>query len=453
MLGSARWINPSIPTAPPRRAKGVTQAMMKRPARLRTTVIPLLLMLVCPPAVILLWMIAAHFDGSVALFLRTADLATLARLFPRPTLAAARMLLAFAAVEALLLVALPGGTHLGPVTPAGNRPRYKRNGFAAFVVTHALFVLGAVAGFWRAGAVYDELGSILVITNVFGLAFCAFLYWKGVHHPSSSDAGRSGNPIFDYFWGVELHPTVAGVSMKQYVNCRIAMMGWGIIVLSCAFKQAEITGSVSTSMLVSAALQLVYIAKFFYWETGYFGSLDIMHDRFGFYIVWGVLAWLPCLYTLVSQHLVHHPLHLSAPVAGAVFVFGLASIFANYDADAQRQRVRETGGDTTVWGRRPEILVARYTTGDGEERESLLLLSGWWGVARHFHYVSELGLALAWTLPAGFSHALPYAYVAFLTILLVDRAGRDDRRCREKYGEAWERYCRKVPFRMVPYVY
>ncbi|MFT3775966.1 MAG: hypothetical protein QM820_62270 [Minicystis sp.] len=427
--------------------------MPTTPSLLRRTVVPLVLMIACPPAVILLWMITAHFDGSVMAFLHTIDLPTFLRLFPRPTLSAASMLATFAALEWALLVALPGDIHLGPITPAGNRPRYRKNGMAAYVATHALLGAAALLGVFRPAAVHDELGSILVITNLAGLVLCAVLYWKGVHHPSSTDAGKSGNVIFDYFWGVELHPTAFGVSLKQYVNCRLAMMGWSVIVLSCLAKQYEVEHRVSAAMAVSVALQIVYIVKFFWWETGYFGSLDIMHDRFGFYIVWGVLCWLPCLYTLVAQYLVNHPGQLSTPAAIAVFLFGIAAIFANYDADAQRQRVRETGGETTVWGRRPEILVARYVTTRGEEQESLLLCSGWWGVSRHFHYVAEIALALAWTLPAGFSHLLPYGYVAFLTALLVDRAGRDDRRCRAKYGDMWDRYCDRVRYRIVPFVY
>ena len=36
-------------------------------------------------------------------------------------------------------------------------------------------------------------------------------------------------------------------------------------------------------MLVSVLVQTVYIAKFFWWETGYFCSMDIQHDRAGTY--------------------------------------------------------------------------------------------------------------------------------------------------------------------------
>ena len=42
---------------------------------------------------------------------------------------------------------------------------------------------------------------------------------------------------------------------------------------------------------------------------------------------------------------------------------------------------------------------------------------------------------------------------AFLTILLTDRATRDDKRCRKKYGSSWEEYCRRVPWKIIPGIY
>ncbi len=233
------------------------------------------------------------------------------------------------------------------------------------------------------------------------------------------------------------------------------MMGWSVIVCSFAAKQAELdpSGRLSNAMLVCAAIMLIYLFRFFWWESGYFTSLDIMHDRFGYYICWGVMAWVPAVYTLPAQYLVLHPHDLAWPIAAVIFVLGVGAVYLNYAADAQRQRVRATNGSTTVWGRPPGLIHARYTTADGIQHENLLLTSGWWGVARHFHYVPEIALALAWSLPAGFAHFLPYFYVVYLAILLTDRANRDDWRCRKKYGEAWDEYCRRVPWKIIPGVY
>ena len=78
------------------------------------------------------------------------------------------------------------------------------------------------------------------------------------------------------------------------------MMGWSLIVCSFAAKQAALdpAAGVSNAMLVSVGLTVLYLFKFFWWESGYLASLDIMHDRFGYYICWGVLAWVPAVYAL-----------------------------------------------------------------------------------------------------------------------------------------------------------
>lgn len=421
----------------------------------RMTLGPLLLMLVTPPAAIVFWIVCTHLDGSLARLFSAEGLRVAIERFPAPTWKAAAILATFLGVELALLLALPGRTFEGPLSPTGARPKYKLNGVAAFFVTLGLF-LGASYGLrlFDAGIVWDHFGALLSTIIVLALVLCLGLYFKGRHAPSTGDHSTSGNFVFDYYWGTELHPSVLGVNLKQLLNCRFGMMGWAVIVVSFAAKQAALHGGrPTTAMIVCAGLQLVYILKFFWWESGYFTSLDIMHDRFGYYICWGVMCWIAAVYTLSAQYHVLRAQEISTPWALFCAALGLASIWANYEADAQRQRTRATNGATTVWGRPPVIVRATYRTADGREHESLLLASGYWGVARHFHYVPEILLALAWSLPAGTSGFVPYFYVTFLTILLLDRAVRDDRRCRTKYGADWDAYCAKVPFKVIPGVF
>jgi 7-dehydrocholesterol reductase len=423
----------------------------------RTTLGPLLLILFTPPAAILFWVVCTFepFNGSLSPLVTGSGWRALLAHWPWPSLEAGAIILVFAGVEVTLLVGLPGRIYEGPLTPMGVRPRYKLNGLPAWFITHALFFIASFGlHLFPAGIVWDYFGEILATLVLFALVFCLGLYFKGRYRPSTEDRSLSGNFIWDYYWGVELHPTLLGVNLKQLINCRLSMMGWSVIVCSFAARQAELNGGhVSNTILVSAALMVIYLFRFFWWESGYFTSLDIMHDRFGYYICWGVMAWVPAVYALTVQYLVLRPRDLPWTVAAAIFVAGVAAIYINYAADAQRQRVRATDGVTRVWGRPPKLIRAAYVTGDGVRHESLLLASGWWGLARHFHYVPEIALALAWSLPAGFSHFMPYFYVVYLTILLTDRAGRDDRRCRRKYGEAWEEYCQRVPWKIVPGVY
>jgi 7-dehydrocholesterol reductase len=55
-----------------------------------------------------------------------------------------------------------------------------------------------------------------------------------------------------------------------------------------------------------------------------------------------------------------------------------------------------------------------------------------------------------WCVPWQTEHAIAYFYPFYLTILLTDRAWRDDARCGDKYREYWGEYCEKVPYKIVP---
>ncbi len=44
-------------------------------------------------------------------------------------------------------------------------------------------------------------------------------------------------------------------------------------------------------------------------------------------------------------------------------------------------------------------------------------------------------------------------YAAFLTVLLIHRAQRDEEKCLDKYGEGYREYMRRVPYKIIPGVY
>lgn len=425
----------------------------------RKTVVPLLLMISCPIGVLLVWHINTSCHGSILIFfhdcVQHGVINTCWQLW-RPvvfgTKTAWEIILTFASIQLLLMRIIPGKQVSGPETPKGNTPIYKDNGFLCFLITLALFYLCAFTiKLFSPAIVYDNFAGILGALNILSLLFCLLLYLKGRFAPSTTDHSTSGNIVFDYYWGTELYPRVFGWDIKQFTNCRFGMMSWPLIILSFAAKQAQLTG-LSNSMIISIGIMMVYIAKFFYWESGYLRSMDIMHDRAGFYICWGCLVWVPGIYTSPILYLVNHPIHLPFLFAATTFILGVFAVLLNYLADAQRQIVRRTQGECLVWGKQPKLIHANYKNQQGVEKQSLLLVSGWWGISRHFHYVLEIALAFFWTLPALFAHFLPWFYVIFLTILLVHRAYRDDARCAAKYGKYWKIYCQQVPNKMIPYI-
>ena len=64
--------------------------------------------------------------------------------------------------------------------------------------------------------------------------------------------------------GMELYPRIGPhFDIKTWTNCRMGMMGWGVLTLCWAAKQAERDGGLADSMLVSVTLMHLYIFKFF----------------------------------------------------------------------------------------------------------------------------------------------------------------------------------------------
>src|ERR1700752_5246300 len=129
-------------------------------------------------------------------------------------------------------------------------------------------------------------------------------------------------------------------------------------------------------------------------------------------LAWGALVWVPFTYTLQAYYLVKHTHDLPWWGTAGIVALNLAGYAIFRGANWQKHRFRKDP-EALVWGKKAEcIRTARGT---------LLLTSGWWGIARHMNYLGDLMMALAWCLPTGFMHPLPYFYIGFFTILLFYR--------------------------------
>ena len=450
---------------------------------LRLTVGPLLLMLVTPVVVNIAALCALRHDSSLAALwtsyggadaaggLRAAEL--LRDAFPLPSAALARLVAGFVLFQLALLVLLPGGSFEGAVAPSGFVPRFKRNGGLALACTVLAFAVGAcglgegLPPLFAAEVVYDELLPLMTLMNCAALVLAAALFAKGVLRPSTPDSGHGpavatsplGGLAFRVYWGEELYPSVLGVELKQLVISRVGMMGWFAFTLSLACAAVrERGGEASPALFASAALNLLYVTKFFaLFEPEYMRAADIAVDRLGFMLAWGPCCFMPLVHNLQTLQLVRGStaLPFSWPAAAAWLLAGAALVALNYDSDTQRHRVRALGGRTRVWGRPASFIRAPYTDAAGGRHENLLLTCGYAGVVRHFHYLPDIALLALYCAPAGlpWERPLSWSYFVYLTSLLVDRCQRIDARCEAKYGAAWRAYVAKVPYKLVPGVF
>jgi protein-S-isoprenylcysteine O-methyltransferase Ste14 len=387
-----------------------------------------------------LWICLTFHAGGLVVPRSGGDLIRLLGYVPAPTATSLLLYGSWLLLQVGLHVAAPGPGRDGAALDDGSRLRYRLNGWFSFWATWLVLLLAVWSGVLPPDIAYEQFGPLLTTANIVAFAFAAYLYFRG---RSASEPTASGG-LYGYVTGVSLNPRVRHFDLKFFCESRPGLMLWVVINASLAAKQYELHGTVTTPMLLVNAFQFFYVADYFFHEEAILTTWDIRHERFGWMLCWGCLVWVPFTFSIQAYYLVTHAHDLSAAATAGIVALNLVGYAVFRSANLQKHRFRRDPS-RPVWGRPPEYI----RTGSG----ALLLTSGWWGLARHLNYFGDLLMGLAWCLPAGFAHPLPYFYIVYFLILLIHRERRDHAMCRQKYGRDWEAYCRKVRWRIVPGLY
>ncbi|XP_009076740.1 PREDICTED: lamin-B receptor [Acanthisitta chloris] len=348
--------------------------------------------------------------------------------------------------QALLYLLPIGKVVEGLPLSNGRKLQYRINGLYAFILTAA--ALGILFYFeFELHYLYDHFMQFAVSAAAFSLVLSIYLYVRSLRAPKEELApgGNSGYFIYDFFTGHELNPRIGNFDLKYFCELRPGLIGWVVINLAMLLAEMKIHNlSVpSLSMILVNSFQLLYVVDALWNEEAILTTMDITHDGFGFMLAFGDLVWVPFVYSLQAFYLVGHPTAISWPVAAAITLLNCVGYYIFRSANSQKNNFRRNPSD-------PKLANLKFiptATGKG------LLVTGWWGFVRHPNYLGDIIMALAWSLPCGFNHILPYFYVIYFICLLVHREARDEHHCKQKYGLAWERYCQRVPYRIFPYIY
>jgi len=336
-------------------------------------------------------------------------------------LAAAGAWLGFVALLFLGSRLLPARVEPGASGPDGSAREYRLNGLALFCLTIGAVAIAQAAGLAPLEWIARHLVALFLVANSFAVAFTLAL------RPWALPGGSERDPAW---WGVDL----------KLFSYRPSLIALALANLSLASAQHAEHGTLSTPMVLYQVFTFLYVLNYFQFERGMLHTWDVIAERFGAMLVWGDYVLVPFFYSLPAWFLVHRT---DSPSAGAVA--GLIALYAFgfwlfRGANEQKHRFKRDP-QARIWGAPARTLGGR------------LLVSGFWGIARHLNYTGEICMYLAFALTTGFESFLPYLLPAWLAVLLLHRAGRDDRRCREKYGGLWDEYTRRVRFRMFPLVY
>jgi protein-S-isoprenylcysteine O-methyltransferase Ste14 len=342
---------------------------------------------------------------------------------------------------------LPGRTVLGTPLPDGTRLPYRINGLLAMAVSLAVVLGGYAAGWLPLAWLHTHFGALLSAVTIFSFVLSLFVWWWGIRSPGGPSK-RSASFVRDYFYGTALNPRtppVTGFDWKFFCECRPGLIGWLVLDFGMAAAQLELYGEISLAMATVIALQVVYVANNFWNESLLLQTIDIQQERFGWMLVYGDLVLVPMTYCLQAFYLIHHFRDPSPLWIGAVVAFNLVGYVIFVVANRQKERFKRDPDNCRIWGRPAESLETA--------RGTRLLVSGFWGMARHMNYLGDWMIALSWGLLTGFGSIIPYFYPIWFALLLLTRERRDDRWCAKKYGADWERYRERVKWRILPGVY
>ena len=313
------------------------------------------------------------------------------------------------------------------VTRNGERIRYRFNGLALFAITMGLAGLVQAFGPGLAGLA-RHIWSLFIAANL--LAWPAAIA-LALRAPAGGFAA--------FFYGAECNPQLFGIDLKMF-SYRPSLIGLALINVAFAALQWDATGALSLAMIGYQAFTLLYVLNYFHFEHGMLFTWDIIEEKFGWMLVWGDYVLVPFFYSMPAAFVLLRPDDISPLAFFILTVLYGFGFWVFRGANGQKHRFKQNPA-APVWGRSPQVVGGR------------LLASGFWGIGRKLNYTGEFLMYLSWTAMAGFQSAVPYLVPAWLLLLLMQRAARDDRRCREKYGRLWDEYCRTARFRMFPYIY
>lgn len=341
----------------------------------------------------------------------------------------------------ILNAIVPGRWVTGYVTKPNSteKLRYRLNG---------IFVLFIMIGLWFALGYYHiiELDWLyntrwygLAGACTFGLIFTFVLVLPNAPVKKSFFAdlylGRLENP---QLWGGRID-----AKMWLYLIGAILLE---LNVLSFAyFHWKTYPDNPNIGIFLSAILVTYFIIDYLTFEEVHLYTYDLFAERVGFKLGWGCIAFYPYFYSVGIWSTADLP-NPNTPywlLAIYVLIFFSGWSLAR-GANMQKYFFKK---DPT----KPFLGIQPETVSDGNKS---LLVNGFWGVSRHLNYLGEILMATGIILCVGFPLSpWPWLYPLYYVVLLFPRQMDDDKRCEEKYGNLWKDYVKKVPYRIIPFIY
>jgi protein-S-isoprenylcysteine O-methyltransferase Ste14 len=336
---------------------------------------------------------------------------------------------------------LPGRLVTGYVVKpnSAEKMRYHLNGLTVFIILFFIWFLFGYFNIVPFDYLYNYRWCGLAGAFILGIVFTlgVVLPYPPVRKSLLTDLflGRTENL---QLWG-------GRVDVKMWLYLTGATM-LGLNALSFTAHHYILYGDkASTGILLSTILIIYFVLDYLIFEEVHLFTYDLFAERIGFKLGWGCIVFYPYFYSIFLWATVDLP-DPQTPVwllAIYVLIFFAGWILAR-GANMQKYFFKRNPGRIFL-GIVPEVIT------DGNKT---LLVNGFWGISRHINYSGEILMATGIILCTGYPALIwPWLYPLYYVVMLFFRQRDDNKRCSLKYGELWKTYVKKVPFRIIPYIY
>ncbi|KAG0424854.1 hypothetical protein HPB47_027942 [Ixodes persulcatus] len=275
----------------------------------------------------------------------------------------------------------------------------------------------------------------------------ALLYVKGrtARRDHRHPAGNTGNVLHDFVFGRELSPRIGELYDLATLSFRCGLLGWAVLLGSMAWHEYRQHNGIDRAFALSAGCQLLYICFVVLHEEYFLSSVFVTEDALGYVAMTSNLVALPFLGALPAKFLLEHRQGLAPHRLAAILVLFATGLAIVHLSQKSKYAFRRNWPDSAPRGQGFDFVA--------DSAGNRLLVSGLWGLVRHPNYLGDLVCTLAFALPCGFGHVLPYYHLLLCLLFLAARAAEVEARCRQRYGDLWLRYARRVKYRLLPGVY
>jgi protein-S-isoprenylcysteine O-methyltransferase Ste14 len=308
-------------------------------------------------------------------------------------------------------------------------PIYRLNGLRVFFIVSLLFIG------------YVQLIDIQFLINLrLKHAICAcvlgFLFTFILVLPCKPN---SSSFLLDLYLGRLKNPQWFGNRVDgKILLYLIGGIGVELNLILLYFEYAKENRSM-TNITTYVILFSFFLTEYFYHEHVHLYTFDFIIEYVGFKLVWGCLVFYPFFYPIAIWCNIK-PISLSfIRQILSISIFFLGWILSR-GANNQKYLFRTQPKAKFLGYFQPISVNGR------------LLCSGWWSLSRHINYLGDILMSIGLSLAINggiYSWLYPIYYIG----LFIARERTDFERCEKKYGRDWDEYCRRVPNRIIPYLY